>query len=183
MGVGACGDVGHRNADSRGLLRSPVDRKQPALPLDQQIIGLVVAIGAVLAVARDRAIDQARMPFRQGFGAEPQPIGGAGGEVLDEDVGARGHGHDQCKILGLLHVEADRFLAAIQPDEIGALALDEMVVTAREISLRPLDLDNPRPRVGKPSRGERRRDRLLERDDEKAVQIRHFDSLQFFPQR
>ena len=69
---------------------------------------------------------------------------------------------------GLVEIEHDRFLAAIEPDEIAALAVREIVVAAGEVAFRPLDLDDARAGIGEPARAHRRRDRLFERDDEQA---------------
>ena len=71
---------------------------------------------------------------------------------------------------GLVEIEHQRFLAAVEPDEIGALALRQRVVAAREIALRPLDLDDARAGVGEPARAHRRGDGLFERDDEEAFE-------------
>ena len=73
----------------------------------------------------------------------------------------------------LRQVEDHGFLAAIEPDEIGALAARQPVIAAREVALGPLDLDHARARIGEPARAGRRRDRLLERDDEKAFEGEH----------
>jgi hypothetical protein len=66
---------------------------------------------------------------------------------LHENVGLAEHGAQQLGVLGFLDVEDDRFLAAIQPDEIGALAMRHRIVTAREIAGGPFDLDHARARV------------------------------------
>ena len=52
---------------------------------------------------------------------------------------------------GLREIEHDRFLAAVEPDEIRALAVHDVIVVAREIALRPLDLDDARAGVGQPA--------------------------------
>ena len=71
---------------------------------------------------------------------------------------------------GLVRSSTTRFLAAVEPDEIGALALRQRVIAAREIALRPLDLDDARAGVGEAARAHRRGDGLFERDDENAFQ-------------
>ncbi len=98
----------------------------------------------------------------------------AGFEILHEYVGAREHRAEQRLVVGLGQIEHDQFLAAIEPDEIAALAVHEVVVAAREIALRPLDLDDARAGIGEPARAHRRRDRLFERDDEKAGEGKRF---------
>ena len=68
----------------------------------------------------------------------------------------------------LVEIENDRFLAAIEPDEVGALAVHDMIVAAREIAFRTLHLDHARAGIRHPAGALRRRDRLFERDDEDA---------------
>src|ERR1700722_18312602 len=87
--------------------------------------------------------------------------------MLNKYTGAVQHPAEQRLVRGLGQIEHDRFLAAIEPDEIAALAVHEVVVAAREIALRPLDLDDARAGIGEPATAHRRRDRLFERDDEK----------------
>ena len=70
----------------------------------------------------------------------------------------------------LRQVEDDRFLAAVEPDEIGALAARQPVVAAREIALGALDLDHACAGIREPAGAGRRRDRLLERDDEETFE-------------
>ena len=61
MRGGAGGDIDDRHADARGALRTAGDRGEPALGLDQEIIGLAMRVGAVVAIARDGAADQRRI--------------------------------------------------------------------------------------------------------------------------
>ena len=51
MRGGAGGDIDDRNADPRRAFRPAGDRGQPALGLDQEIVGLAVGVGAVVAIA------------------------------------------------------------------------------------------------------------------------------------
>ena len=92
----------------------------------------------------------------------------AGFQVLHEHVGAREHRGQQRLVLGLGEIEHDRFLAAVEPDEIAAFAVHQRVVAAGEVAFRPLDLDDAGAGIGQAARAHRRRDRLFERDDEKA---------------
>jgi hypothetical protein len=103
---------------------------------------------------------------------------GAGLEVLHEYVGTREHGGEHRLVLGLCQIEADRFLAAIEPDEIRALAniraftpvfgSRQFVVIASEIAPGPLDLDHACAGIGQPAAAHRRGDCLLQRDDQKT---------------
>jgi hypothetical protein len=104
---------------------------------------------------------------------------GAGLEVLHEHIGLRQHRRQQRLVVGAREIEHHRLLAAVEPDEIGALSTTrafppvfarnrQLIVVAREIALRPLDLDHPRAGVGEPAGAHRRRHRLLERHHQKA---------------
>ena len=61
MRGGAGGDIDDRHADPRRAIRPAGDRGEPALGLDQQIIGLAVRVGAVVAIAGNGAADQRRI--------------------------------------------------------------------------------------------------------------------------
>jgi hypothetical protein len=87
----------------------------------------------------------------------------AGLEVLHEHVGTREHRGEQRLVACAREIEAERFLAAVEPDEIRAFAVRQRIVIAREIAFRPLHLDDARARVGQPAARHRRRHRLLER--------------------
>ena len=102
---------------------------------------------------------------------------GAGLEVLHEHVGLGEHRREQRLVVGAREIEHQRFLAAVEPDEIRALALrasagrgwhGELVVVAREVALGALDLDHARAGVGEPARAHGRRHRLLQRHHQQA---------------
>src|SRR6185312_4802531 len=75
---------------------------------------------------------------------------------------------EQRLVLGLCEVERDRFLAAVEPDEMRAFAVHDVVVVAREVAFGPLDLDDARAGVGQAAGALRRGDGLFDRDDEKS---------------
>ena len=150
MRGGAGGDVDDRHADARGAFRPAGDRGEAALGLDQQIIGLAMRVGAVVAIAGDGADDQRRIVLAQPLAGEAELVHRAGLEVLQQHVG----GGDQLLQLGaaFLGGEIDHrgFLAAVEPDEVAALALRRGVIAAGEIALRPFDLDDMRAGIGQP---------------------------------
>lgn len=86
----------------------------------------------------------------------------AGLQVLHEHVGLREQSIEQLAILGLGEIDDDRLLAAIEPDEINALPLGELVVAAREIAFWPLELDDARAGIGEAPSGHGCRDGLLQ---------------------
>ena len=106
----------------------------------------------------------------QPFDREAELAHRAGLEVLHEHVGLREHGGEQRLVVGLGEIEDDRLLAAVEPDEIARLAVGDIVIAAREVALRPLDLDHARAGVGEPAGAHRRGDGLFERDHEEAFE-------------
>src|SRR6185369_10716914 len=91
-------------------------------------------------------------------------------EVLDENVGLGEHGLEHRLVSRFGEVEHHRLFAAIEPDEIGALAVHQAVITAGEVAFRPLDLDHARAGVGELAGAVRRGDGLLDRNDEEAFE-------------
>ena len=146
------------------------DRGQPALGLDQEVIGLAVRIGAVVAIAGDGAADQRRIILAQALQREAELVHRAGLEVLQQHVGAG----DQLFQRGaaFLGGEIDHhgILAAVEPDEIAALALGRGVIAAGEIALGPLHLDDMGAGIRQPRRAERRGDRLFDGNDGQSLQ-------------
>jgi len=79
------------------------------------------------------------------------------------------HRPEQRAVARIFHVEDDRLLPPVQPDEVRRLPVHRPVVPAREVAAGALDLDNPRPQVGELPGGERRGHRLLQRNHGKAA--------------
>ena len=104
----------------------------------------------------------------QVFDGEAKLGNGAGLQVLHEHIGAPQHRGKERLIGRLGEIEHHGFLAAVEPDEIAALAERQVVIAAREIAVRPLDLDHPRAGIGEPAAAHRRRHRLFERHHEEA---------------
>ena len=86
--------------------------------------------------------------------ATAHALGGARPLVVDEHVGTIEQ-RVECRAVALgLEVEHDAPLAAIQPHEVGAEAVDGRVVGAREITRAgSFDLDDVRAKVGQMPRG------------------------------
>ena len=74
----------------------------------------------------------------------------------------------QRRVVRVLDVGDQALLAAVQPDEIAGQAVGRLVVAAREIAFRALDLDDARAGVGKAGAAIRRGDRLFQRDDKQV---------------
>ena len=139
-------DAGAEIADGRtGLDRRLVGEAgridDAAHRLHDQIHGRVVAIGAGLAVARARAIDQARIDLVQGGGADAQAIHHARRKVLDQDVGPRGHLAQQFAALFGLEIERHRLLVGIEHGEWQGGAA-HVATAAQMLAAERLDLDD-----------------------------------------
>ena len=71
----------------------------------------------------------------------------------------------------VLEIERETLLAAVGPDEMRAQAVSSLVIAACEIAtIRALDLDDARALIRQLPGTERRRDRVLQRDDGDACQ-------------
>src|SRR6478672_4436610 len=74
----------------------------------------------------------------------------------------------------MLHVEGEALLAAIGPHEVRRQATHALVVAACEVpDAGAFDLDDACAEIGELSRGERRGDRVLERDNGDAGKRSH----------
>ena len=174
VGVHAGRDVRDGDAHLGGLVRGAGDRQHPRLGLHQQVVGLAVAVGAGRAVPRDLAHHEPRVRGPQLGRRQPEPPGGAGGEVLDEDVGLLEQPPQHDAGVGVLHVEGQRLLRPVQPHEVRREPPRRRVVAPREVAHPgPLDLDDAGPEVGELAGGERRRHRLLERQDRDPLERSH----------
>ena len=171
VGIHACGNVGHRDAGFGGRLGRAGDGQEPRLALDQQVVGLFVAVGAIGAITADVADDELGVVCLQGLVRQPHARGRAGCEVLHQHVGRPQELQQRGLGLRVLHVERQAFLVAVEPGEVGRLALYPLVVAAREVAAAgALHLDDARAQVGQLSRAERRGDRMFERNDGDAVE-------------
>lgn len=111
-------------------------------------------------------MNEPRVNLAQLLVPEAEALDGAGGEVLDEDIGLGEQGVKDLLALRVLEVEGEALLVAIEPDEVARHSVDRRIVAAREIAgARPFDLDHPGPEVRELPRGERRRHGLLTADD------------------
>ena len=93
------------------------DRHDPAEGLHERLVA-----GAVLArprapEGRDRAVHEPGVQRGERVVAEPERFHGAGPEILDEDVGARDEALEGLDALGLLEIERDVALVAVDDEE------------------------------------------------------------------
>ena len=144
------------------------DGHQPALPLDDRVIGADL-FGA--AVSGNRTVDQAGIPGRDGLVAETQLVAHTRPEIFDEDVGPVDEPPEHLLALGTFQIQRDALLVAVHLDEPGALAVEKRRRRSRIVPFAGrLDLDHFGPHLSQLQRAGR--------PGHHTGQINHFDSGQ-----
>ena len=143
-------DITDRNSDPGRPVLGAVDGAQPTFRLDKEVIGLLLSVRTFAAIAADRAANQRRVAIQKLIQPKPHPLDSAGGKILDEHIGAGDHRSEDGLVLVLPQVQTDRFLAAVEPDEIGTVAIDQRIIPPRKIPLGTLNLDHPRAGICQP---------------------------------
>ena len=119
----AGGEVGDRDADADGSgAGQSVDGHDPAESLGDLVDAGAPGVGSVLAEAGDAAVDDARVAGAAGVVVDAEASLDVGAVVLDDDVGALDQGEEDLDGLGLLEVEGEGALVAVQVEEVGGLA-------------------------------------------------------------
>ena len=96
---------------------------------------------------------------RHVVGAEPEPLGHAGAEALEQRVGALDEPQHELDAFGVLQVDTDRAAAAVQRLEV------RLVELRRVHLLRAVDADDVGAHVGQQHPGERARSDTGQLDD------------------
>jgi hypothetical protein len=169
MRGGAGRDIDDGDSDPRRAFRPAGDRGKAALGLDQEIVGLAVGIGAFIAIARNGAADQRRIIPLQAFQREAELVHRAGLEVLQQHVGAGDQRFEIGAAVPGGEIDHHGILAAVEPDEIAALALCGGVVAAGEIALGAFHLDDMRTGIRQPRTAEWRCNGLFDGDDDQSL--------------
>ena len=175
------GDIAYRNTDPRRAVLGAVDCRKPGLGLNEKVVGLLVLRRAFRTIAGDRAYNQPWIFAPEISDPKPQPFQRAGRQVLDEYIGLRKHAPQQGPIVLRFEIKAGRFLAAIDPDEVGARALDEIVISPREITFRTLHLDHACPGISQLARCVGSSDSMLHRDNKDVGKVAHRPLNRFHP--
>ena len=174
LGVHAGCDIGDGAAGLGRVIGRAGDRDETGFGLDEQVVGLLVPVRSIRAIARDIADDEPWVAFAQRIVGEAEACRGTRGEVLDQHVGMTQElGEDG---LGgrVLDVEGEAFLRPVGPDEMGGESVDALVVAAGEVAaIGPLDLDDAGAEFGKLARAEGRCDRVFEGQHCDAVEGAH----------
>ena len=109
-----------------------------------------MGVGTFVAIAGDGAADQRRIILFQAFKRKAELVHRAGFEILQQHVGARDQRFERGAPLFGREVDDHRILAAVEPDEIAALALGDGIIFAGKIAFGPFHLDDVGAGVGKP---------------------------------
>ena len=145
-GVDAGGDVGNgwRRLDRRAVGLAGVPH-EAAGGLEDEIHAGLLRERAARAERRDRAVDEARVPFAQRVVAEPVPLHHARAEVLDQHVGLRDEAADERRARLLPDVDRDAALVPVEPLEVepadlgrepsGAVGVADAVAATRLLHL------------------------------------------------
>ena len=128
------------------------DRHQPAHALGDLVDTGPAGIGAVLAEARDAAVDDARVDLSDRLVVDAEPVLDVGAVVLDDNVGALGKLEEDRKPLLALQVQRHRPLVAVQVLEIEAVA---PAAGGVDLLTRRLDFDHLGAPIGQLARRRR----------------------------
>ena len=172
--VHAGGDVGDRAAGLGRLVGRAGDRQEARLALDQQVVGLLVAVRAPSGRRRSprcRRRSAAGCARCSASYDRPRRAAAPGARFCTSTSARATALASTSAAPRMLEVERQAFLRAVGPDEVRGQAAHALVVAAREVAdAGALDLDHARAEVGELARAERRRDRVLERDDGDAIE-------------
>ena len=127
-------DVADRDPDARRLGRRAGDGDQPGLALHDEVVGVLVGVRPVRAVAGDVDVDDVRPERAHGLLPEAHAVGPAGRVVLEEDVAPLDQALDRRPALRVLDVERDAPLAAVDPDEAARETGGDRVPGARDVA-------------------------------------------------
>ena len=138
---GAAAEVGDLPAR---LDRRPVLGAGQAEQADQAEVVHVVAgalgVGAVLAVAGDRAEDDAGVGLAHALVADPEPVEHAGAEAVEDDVVALDQAQQRLAPLLALEVEPDRALAAVEREVERRARAQLLLLVGAVVGRRPADV-------------------------------------------
>ena len=156
--------------DFRRAARFALLHAHPAARLQNLVVAGVAGQRPMLAVARHRAVDQARMARLQVGVGDAQALGHAGTEVMHQHVGGGQAALQRGAPLGALEVEHQAVLAAIHPQKRAALGGQRRRVLAQVVAVRRLDLEHLSALVGE--------QRAAVRSGDVGAQVEHAHTAQ-----
>ena len=172
--IAAAGDVRDQGwRDHRRAVRTGGEVQQAGFGQIVEIVRRDLRLGPALAVAGDRAIDQARIDRRERRMAEPEALHHARAKLLDQHIRGSQQRHQACPRAVRFEVDSDAPLAAIEQRKAGARRAEPRLVGAQLVACRPLDLDHLRAGLGQNQAGERSGQQRAEVDDPDAGKWLH----------
>src|SRR6516165_3470683 len=160
-----------RASDERRAVAEPGGGGGAARALGDVLVDLAVLIGAG-AEALDRGHDHARIGLVDVLPGQPHAVERAGGEILHQHVAVLDQPVEDFLARGMLGVDRDRALAAVEHGEIEAVgAFDVAQLAARDVAdAGALDLDHVGAHIGEQLRAGRTRLHMREIEDAHAVE-------------
>src|SRR5262245_37707953 len=114
--IHARGDISDGKAGPGRLIRIAGGGNDSSFSLDEEIIGLHVAVGTVLAIAGERAIDKSWIRLAKRFVAEAKAPRDARSIILEEDVGSFGQFLKYDSAFFFLNIDRETALVSIEPN-------------------------------------------------------------------
>ena len=123
----------YRDGGGSGTIKSETDALAYALVrMPATYAALSASLNALVAVrpggavAGHRADDQVRIRLAKVGGGESEPVDRARAQVVEEHVRAGNQLRQHSPTAFVLQVDGDRFLAAVEPDEVARHAVDRV---------------------------------------------------------
>src|SRR5262244_2361011 len=160
-----------RAGDERRTLAEAGGGGGAARALRDVLVDLAILVGAG-AEALDRGHDHARIGLVDVLPGQPHAVERAGREILHQHVAMLDQPIEDFLALGMLGVDGDRTLVAVEHGEIEAVgAFDVAQLATRDIAhAGPLDLDHVGAHIGEQLRAGRARLHVGEIEDAHAVE-------------
>src|SRR5260221_10510888 len=138
-----------RAGDERRAVAEPSGGGGAARALGDVLVDLAILVGAG-AEALDRGHDHARIGLVDVLPGQPHAVERAGREIFHQHVAVLDQPIEDLLALGMLGVDGDRTLAAVEHGEIEAVgAFDVAQLAARDVAdAGPLDLDHVGTHIG-----------------------------------
>src|SRR5262249_4034957 len=167
--------VGDGDADARrGAVAKAGHLHDPRLALNHRVVSRQLRVRTGLAVAGNRAVDQARIQRGRGRVIEAELAEAAGTEVLDQHVGGLDQPPQRSRAGRRLEIERHALLVAIELVVERADAVDERSPAARIVAMRRLlDLEHLGAHVAEHHRRERTGDDPGQVDDAYSIEWGH----------
>ena len=170
-GIQASGKVDHRHAGlDRGATGLAGDAHHAGAGLDGQIKSALAAARAVLAVGRDRAVNQPGLARAEPIPTEAEPAHGAWPVVFHQHVGLLHQRARQVALRRLLQVQHHRLLAPVECGKVFTEALAQRRPLAHGIALGRLDFGDRSAKVRQQHAAKRAGRDMAKLDDLDAVQ-------------